>query len=104
MSYDAITSIAQAEDASKVAVQYAQAQAKQMAADAEAAGKASVEAAVARADRELETLRQKSDEKSIADARQVLKALETKKTVLRGGAQAKLDSAAALVMERIVKG
>ena len=30
MSFDAITSIAQAEDAAKVAVQYARAQAKQM--------------------------------------------------------------------------
>ena len=34
MSFDAITSIAQAEDAAKVAVQYARAQAKQMLADA----------------------------------------------------------------------
>ena len=37
MSFDAITSIAQAEDAAKVAVQYARAQAKQMLADADAA-------------------------------------------------------------------
>ena len=102
MSFDAITGIAQAEDAAKVAVQYAQAQAKQMAADAESEGKASVEAAIARADRELGALKQKSDEKSIADAKQMLKALETKKTVLRSAAQAKLDTAAALVVERIV--
>ena len=40
MSFDAITGIAQAEDAAKVAVQYAQAQAKQMIADAEAEGTA----------------------------------------------------------------
>ena len=102
MSFDAITGIAQAEDAAKTAVQYAQAQAKQMVADAQGAGKASVEAAIARAEKELETLRAKSDEKSIADAKQMLKSLETRKTILRSGAQAKLDSAAALVVERIV--
>ena len=55
MSFDAITSIAQAEDAAKVAVQYAKAQAKQMLADAEAAGKASVDASVVRAEKELVT-------------------------------------------------
>ena len=104
MSFDAITGIAQAEDAAKVAVQYAQAQAKQMAADAESAGRASIEEAIARADREIATLRQKSDEKSIADAKQMLKALETKKTVLRSAAQKKMDAAAAIVVERIVKG
>lgn len=103
MSYDAITSIARAEDAAKVAVGYAQAQAKQMAADADAAGKASVQEAITRAEKELEALQQKADEKSVADAKQMLKALETKKTVLRAGAKAKLDDAAALVVERIVK-
>ena len=51
MSFDAITGIAQAEDAAKVAVQYAQAQAKQMLADAESEGKAEIEAAVARAEK-----------------------------------------------------
>ena len=51
---------------------------------------------------ELEALQQKADEKSVADAKQMLKALETKKTVLRSAAQAKLDAAAALVVERIV--
>lgn len=102
MAFDAITGIAQAEDAARTAVQYAQAQAKQMVADAENAGRASVEAAVVRAERELETLKAKSDEKSIAEAKQMLKSLETKKTILRSGAQVKLDSAAALVVERIV--
>ena len=60
MAFDAITSIAQAEDAAKVAVQYAQAQAKQMLADAEVQGKAEIDAAVARAEKELRTLQQKS--------------------------------------------
>ncbi len=104
MSFDAITSIAQAEDAAKVAVQYAQAQAKQMVADAEAAGKAAVEAAAVKADKELESLKKKSSAKSVEDAKKMLETLETKKSVLRAGAEAKLSSAATLVVERIVKG
>ena len=104
MSFDAITGIAQAEDAVKVAVQYAQAQAKQMIADAEAEGKAEIDAAVARAEKELRALRQKSDAKSVEDAKKLLNELETKKAVLQAGAEAKLDAAASLVAERVMKG
>ena len=104
MSFDAITGIAQAEDAAKVAVQYAQAQAKQMLADAESEGKAEIEAAVARAEKELRVLRQKSDVKSVEDAKKLLNELETKKAVLQAGAEAKLDAAASLVAERVMKG
>ena len=104
MSFDAITGIAQAEDAAKVAVQYAQAQAKQMLADAESEGKAEIDAAVARAEKELRVLRQKSDAKSVEDAKKLLNELETKKAVLQAGAEAKLNTAASLVAERVVKG
>ena len=104
MSFDAITGIAQAEDAAKVAVQYAQAQAKQMLADAETEGKAEVDAAVARAEKELRALQQKSDAKSVEDAKKLLNELETKKAVLQAGAEARLDAAASLVAERVVKG
>ena len=104
MSFDAITGIAQAEDAAKVAVQYAQAQAKQMLVDAESEGKAEIDAAVARAEKELRVLRQKSDAKSVEDAKKLLNELETKKAVLQAGAEAKLDAASSLVAERVVKG
>ena len=104
MSFDAITGIAQAEDAAKVAVQYAQAQAKQMLADAEAEGKAEIDEAVARAEKELRALRQKSDAKSVEDAKKLLNELETKKAVLQAGAEAKLDATASLVAERVMKG
>ena len=104
MSFDAITGIAQAEDAANVAVQYAQAQAKQMLADAESEGKAEIDAAVARAEKELRVLRQKSDAKSVEDAKKLLNELETKKAVLKAGAEAKLNTAASLVAERVVKG
>ena len=61
-------------------------------------------AAVARAEKELRVLRQKSDVKSVEDAKKLLNELETKKAVLQAGAEAKLDAAASLVAERVVKG
>lgn len=103
MSFDAITGIAQAEEAAKVAVQYAKAQARQMVLDAEAAGKADIEAAIAKAEKELAALNQKSDAKSVNDAKQMLKSLEEQKSALRAAAERKMNSAAALVVERIVK-
>ena len=104
MSFDAITGIAQAEDAAKVAVQYARAQAKQLTADAEAAGRASVDAAIAKAEKELVALRQKSDAKSVEDAKKLLASTEEEKSALRKTAEERLSSAATLVVERIVNG
>ena len=104
MSFDAITSIAQAEDAAKVAVQYSRAQAKQMFADAEAAGKASIESSVVRAEKELDELKQKADEKSVNDAKKLRRELDTKKAILRAAAESRLEAAATLVAERIVNG
>lgn len=104
MSFDAIASIAQAEDAAKVAVSYAEAQAKQMAADAEAAGKASIEAAVAKAESEIAELKRRTEQKAQGDAEKLSGTIENRKAVLRAAAEAKLEAAAALVVERIVKG
>ena len=102
MSFEAIQSIAQAEDAAKTAVQYAKAQAKQMIADAETVGRAGIDAATTEADKILAELRQKSDAKSIEDATKLLSQLEADKSALKAQAEAKLDAAAALVVERIV--
>ena len=104
MAFDVITGIAQAEDAAKTAVQYAQAQANKMIAEARAEEKTTLEAALAKAENELRVLKEKSDEKSIEDAKRLRKTLETKKAVLRAGAEARLDAAAKLVAERIVNG
>lgn len=104
MSFDAIASIAQAEDAAKVAVSYAEAQAKQMAADAEAAGKASIEAAIGKAESEIAELKRRTEQKAQGDAEKLSGTIENRKAVLRAAAEAKLEAAAALVVERIVKG
>ena len=102
MSFEAIYNISQAETEGKAAVAAAEAKARQLIAEAEAAGKASVEEAVARADKELELLYVKAGEKNSADAEALARELEDQKAALLAKAQEKLDSAASLVVERIV--
>lgn len=104
MSFDAITGIAQAEDAAKVAIAYAEAQARQMFSDANEAGKAAVDAAVKKAETELVTLERQSLEKAEADTGKSSGRMETKKAVLRAAAEARMDKAAAMIIERIVSG
>ena len=57
-----------------------------------------------RAEKELDELRKKSDEKSVSDAKKLRRELDTKKAILRAGAESKLEAAATLVAERIVNG
>ena len=87
---------------SATAVAAAEAKARQLIAEAEAAGNASVEEAVARADRELELLYAKAGAKNSADAEALARELEDRKAALLAKAQERLDSAASLVVERIV--
>jgi len=102
MSFEAINSIAQAEAEAKAAVQAAEAKVKQMLADAENTGKNAVKAAIAKADSELAELRRQTDEKAVTEAGELMEELEKQKAALRTGAEAKLQEAAALVVERIV--
>lgn len=102
MSFEAITEITRAETDAKAAVASAEAKARQMLADAENAGKASIEAACSKADGELSELRRKADEKAMTEASGLSNAMENKKAALRVKAEAKLEKAAALVVERIV--
>ena len=102
MSFEAITSIAQAEAEAKATVAAAEAKAKQLLAEAETAGKAAVEAANAKADSELAELRRQADEKAMTEAEGLSKETENKKAALRVKTEARLENAAALVVERIV--
>ncbi len=102
MSFEAITSIADAEANAKAAVAAAELKSKQMLADAETAGKAAIEAAAVKAEEELTELRRKADEKAKTDAGGLSGELENKKAALRAKAEANLEKAAALVVERIV--
>ena len=68
MSFEAITTIRDAENRAKQIQADAQAAAAAAVEAAQAEGKAAIEAAVGKAQRELQTLRAKSDEKAKADA------------------------------------
>ena len=102
MSFEAITSITEAEAQAKAAVVQAEAKARQMLSDAETAGKTAVEAAASKAKSELVELRRQSDERAVQAANGLSVELENKKAALRAKAEAKLDQAAKLVVERIV--
>ena len=102
MSFEAITSIAQAETDAKAAVAAAEAKAEQLLSDAEAAGKAAVEAACSKAEEELAELNRQAKEKAKGDAQTLAGELENQKAALRARAEARLDQAASLVVERIV--
>ena len=102
MSFEAISNITQAEAEAKAAVANAEVRARQLAADAESAGKLAVEAAVQKADSELQELSQQVNDKAKAEAGALSRALENQKVGLRAKAKGKLDTAAAMVVERIV--
>ena len=102
MSYEAITSVTQAEAAAKTAVANAEAKAKQMLTDAENAGKAAIEAACVKAESELQELRARAGEKAVSEAGDLSNELENRKASLRAMAEMKLEKAANLVVERIV--
>ena len=103
MSFEAINSVVQAETEAKAAVAAAEAKARQMVSDAQAAGRAAVEAAGDKAESTLAELRRRADEDAMGKAAALSKQLEIKKTALRARAEARLDRAASLVVERIVK-
>ena len=103
MSFEAINSVVQAEAEANAAVAAAEAKARQMVSDAQAAGRAAVEAAGDKADSTLAELRRKADEDAMGKAAILSRQTEIKKTALRARAEARLDKAASLVVERIVK-
>ena len=103
MSFEAINSVVQAENEAKAAVAAAEAKARQMISDAQAAGKAAVEAAGDKADSAISELRRKADEEAMGKASELQSDVENRKAALRARAEARLDRAASLVVERIVK-
>ena len=96
MSFEAITTVRDAETRAKQIVLDASQSA------AEADGKAAVQAALAKAAEELKTLQTKSDEKATTDAEALAAQTREQEAVMRTKAEAKLDQAASLIVERIV--
>lgn len=102
MSFEAISGVTQAEAEARAAVAAAETKARQLLSDAETAGKASLEAAQSRAEAELEQLRLRADEKARDDAGGLDREQANRKAALRARAEARLNKAAALIVERIV--
>ncbi len=104
MSFEAITAISEAEENAKRMKAEALAAAKAAEAAAQAEGRAAVEAAEKKAAAELAELRAKSDETAKEDARQLASDTENRKAAMRARADARLEKAAALIVERVVNG
>lgn len=102
MSFEAITSITDAEAEAKYMISGAEAKARQMVEDAHSAGKLAIEAACKKAEDELAELNRQAGEKAKAGAAVLSEQMESKKAAMRAVAESKLPEAASLVVERIV--
>ena len=67
-------------------------------------GKLTMEAARKKAESEVRELRAKSDEKAKQDAVALASDTENRKAAMRARADARMDKAAALIVERVVNG
>lgn len=104
MSFEAITTISEAEESAKRSKAQAVADARAAEANAVAEGKAAIAAAVGKASEELREELSRSDAQALAAAKQMADDTENKIAALRARAEGRLDKAASLVVERIVNG
>ena len=103
MSTDVITSITEAEEASRTAIALARQTAKKMIADAEAEGADLIGKSVSRAQEEVRSLFDAADKMAAANSAELDGTIANRCAALRAHAEARLDKAAALILERIVK-
>jgi len=104
MSLEAIEAIGEAEELARVIKAEAELEAKAVLEKAQADGFAAIKDAEKRAADELRALQKRANEKVLAEVQELAKSTENKKAVLLARAEARIDSAAALVIERIVSG
>lgn len=104
MSFEAISSITEAEEAAKQTVADAEVKARQMIADAETEGKALVKKASEDASSERTELFDKAQGVILTNAQEIKKSSDDTVASLRHKAKANIDDAAKLIAERIVKG
>lgn len=104
MPVEAIKIIGETESAAAALKAEASARAKRMIAEAEEAGKASVEAARERARQELASLRVQAADKARADAEALMRKTENRKAGMEARADKRMDAAVKSVVERIVNG
>ena len=104
MTFEAITSIAQAETEAKELVAAAEARAKQMLLDTEKEGRAAIEKAKTMAADECGKIESGAQETADKKARSANRNTEDEKTRLSEAAMSKMDDAADLVVEKIIRG
>ena len=106
MSFEAITTISDAENRARQIKADAQAAAAAAVEAAQAEGKAVIEAAVGKliGNAGMHRQRAKSDEKAKADAETLAAETKNKEAAMRIKAKTNLDRAASLIVERIVNG
>lgn len=104
MSFEAITAIEEAEASARRMKAEAAAAAKAAEAAAVEEGGLALESARKKAAAEVRELRAKSDEKAKHDAVELASDTENKKAAMRARADARMDKAAALIVERVVNG
>lgn len=104
MSFEAVNMITDAEALAKKKMADAETAAKQLIAKAEEDGKAAVKAALEKAAEEAAVLKAESGRRSDEKTGGILADAEKIRSELREQAEAKLDEAAELIVERIVNG
>lgn len=104
MSFEAMTSIIEAEKAADAAVSDAQVAARQIVSDAENAGREAVEAAKRRAEKEKSELAAQTEEIIAKAEEESRKETSNSLEALGSIASGKIDLAAKIVAERIAKG
>lgn len=102
MPFDAIDTLAAAEEQVRVMLADAAAKAKQSLAQAREEGEQMLTDALRNADAELEELGKKSDEKAKANVLSLAENNENRKAAMRAHAETRADKAAAFIVERIV--
>lgn len=104
MSFEAIESIARAEQEAKELVEKTQLRSREMISKAEADGKNSVIEAGLKAEKTLAGLRIEANKAGVVNTDKYMAKLKSEKEALEATAQARLDKAATLVVERIMNG
>ena len=102
MSLEAIKVVTDAEERARIIKKDSEESSALAISEAEAAGDAAIRDAEKKAIEELRELRKKADEKATRDAATLAANTENKKAAMRARAESRLDSAAMLVVERIV--
>ena len=103
MSLEAIKTIADAEENSRLLLQGARNAAKKAVSDAEKAGAAAVTGARERAAVELHELMKTAEEKAATSAVELSQTTESKCAAIRAKTMTRMDDAAAFIVRRVVE-